>query len=97
MVLSRNYVRNIDMKVSFRNIGWGEVLRGEHRLRRAVPPRARREILRLREHVSQAVFARYLNVTTGPASQWERGEKRPRGAALKLLTLVVKNGLAAVA
>ncbi len=53
--------------------------------------------LRLREHASQAVFARYLNVTTGLVSQWERGEKRPRGASLKLLTLVAKNGLAAVA
>ena len=31
--------------------------------------------LRLRENTSQAVFARYLNVTTGLVSQWERGEK----------------------
>ena len=53
--------------------------------------------LRLREHASQAVFARYLNVTTGLVSQWERGEKRPRGTSLKLLTLVAKNGLGAVA
>ena len=53
--------------------------------------------LRLRERASQAVFARYLNVTTGLVSQWERGEKRPRGASLKLLTLVAKNGLGAVA
>ena len=53
--------------------------------------------LRLREQASQAVFARHLNVTTGLVSQWERGEKRPRGASLKLLTLVAKNGLGAVA
>jgi putative transcriptional regulator len=53
--------------------------------------------LRLREGASQAVFARYLNVTTGLVSQWERGEKRPQGASLKLLTLVAKNGLQAVA
>ena len=59
-------------------------------------PEAIRE-LRLRERASQAVFARYLNVTTGLVSQWERGEKRPRGATLKLLTLVAKNGLGAVA
>ncbi len=59
-------------------------------------PEAIRE-LRLRERASQAVFARYLNVTTGLVSQWERGEKRPRGASLKLLTLVAKNGLGAVA
>ena len=59
-------------------------------------PEEIREI-RLRENASQAVFARYLNVTTGLVSQWERGEKRPRGASLKLLTLVAKNGLGAVA
>ena len=59
-------------------------------------PEAIRE-LRRRERASQAVFARYLNVTTGLVSQWERGEKRPRGASLKLLTLVAKNGLGAVA
>ena len=53
--------------------------------------------LRLRENASQAVFARYLNVTTGLVSQWERGEKHPRGASLKLLALVEKNGLSAVA
>ena len=59
-------------------------------------PEQIREI-RLRENASQAVFARYLNVTTGLVSQWERGEKRPRGASLKLLTLVEKHGLGAVA
>jgi putative transcriptional regulator len=53
--------------------------------------------LRLRECASQAVFARYLNVTTGPVSQWERGEKHPHGASLKLLALVAKNGIQAVA
>ena len=52
--------------------------------------------LRLREQASQAVFARHLNVTTGLVSQWERGEKRPRGASLKLLSLLAKNGLGAV-
>lgn len=53
--------------------------------------------LRLHENASQAVFARYLNVTTGLVSQWERGEKRPQGASLKLLTLVAKNGLQSIA
>ncbi len=53
--------------------------------------------LRLREGASQAVFARYLNVTTGLISQWERGEKHPQGSSLKLLTLVAKNRLEAVA
>jgi putative transcriptional regulator len=62
----------------------------------ALTPEEIREI-RLREKASQAVFARYLNVTTGLVSQWERGAKRPRGASLKLLTLVAKKGLQAVA
>jgi putative transcriptional regulator len=53
--------------------------------------------LREREGASQAVFARYLNVTTGLVSQWERGEKHPQGASLKLLSLIAKNGLATVA
>ena len=56
------------------------------------------EIRELREgqHVSQAVFARHLNVTKSLVSQWERGEKRPAGPSLKLLSLVEKNGLAAI-
>ena len=53
--------------------------------------------IREREHVSQSVFANYLNVTTSLVSKWERGEKRPAGASLKLLSLVEKRGLATVA
>lgn len=63
-----------------------------------VRPLKPREIraLRLREQASQAVFARYLNVTTGLVCQWERGERHPQGASLKLLALVKTNGLLAV-
>jgi len=32
--------------------------------------------------------------TAGLVSQWERGEKHPRGASLKLVTLVTENGVA---
>lgn len=53
--------------------------------------------LRERENVSQVVFAHYLNVTKGIISQWERGEKKPSGASLKLLSLVDKKGLSAIA
>lgn len=53
--------------------------------------------LRARERVSQAVLARHLNVTTGLVSQWERGEKRPAGPSLKLLSLVQNKGLEAIA
>lgn len=53
--------------------------------------------IREREHVSQSVFAHHLNVTTGLISKWERGEKRPAGASLKLLSIVNKKGLSAIA
>jgi putative transcriptional regulator len=53
--------------------------------------------IREKEHISQTVFANYLNVTSSLVSKWERGEKRPSGASLKLLSLVEKNGLATVA
>jgi putative transcriptional regulator len=62
---------------------------------RSLKPKEIRALL-LREGASQAVFARYLNVTTGLVSQWERGEKRPQGSSL-MLSLVAKNGLQAVA
>ena len=55
------------------------------------------QALRRRERVSQAVFARYLNVSKGLVSQWERGEKHPAGASLKLLAIVEKKGLEAIA
>jgi putative transcriptional regulator len=52
--------------------------------------------LRSAHNVSQAVFARILNVSKDLVSQWERGEKRPSGPSLKLLTLVKTKGLDAV-
>ena len=61
-----------------------------------VPNLAARQIaeLRRRAKVSQPVFAKYLNVSKSAVSKWESGEKRPDGAALKLLSLVQKKGLA---
>ena len=53
--------------------------------------------LREREEVSQSVFANYLNVTTDYVSKWERGERSPRGGTLKLLVLVERKGLEAIA
>jgi putative transcriptional regulator len=53
--------------------------------------------LREREKTSQTVFAAYLNVTPSLVSKWERGEKHPQGASLKLLSLVEKKGLEIVA
>lgn len=53
--------------------------------------------LREQEHLSQPVFARYLNVSKNLVSDWERGIKRPGGPALRLLTLIAKKGIQAVA
>ena len=53
--------------------------------------------LREREKASQAVFASYLNVSTNLVSKWERGQKRPGGAALKLLSIVKERGLEVLA
>lgn len=53
--------------------------------------------MRIKEGVSQNVFAHYLNVSVGSVSKWERGEKHPSGSSLKLLNLVRSKGLAAIA
>src|SRR5271156_5849085 len=52
--------------------------------------------LRERAHLSQAVFARYLNLTVGYVSQQERGAKRPTGPALVLLDVIRRKGLDAI-
>ena len=49
--------------------------------------------IRERAHVSQPVFARYLNTTESTVQKWEAGTKRPSGMALKLLAVVEKHGL----
>ncbi|PJG83437.1 helix-turn-helix domain-containing protein [Caviibacterium pharyngocola] len=53
--------------------------------------------IREKENVSQTVFAHYLNVSSNLVSDWERGIKKPSGAALKLLTLVQHKGIDAIA
>jgi putative transcriptional regulator len=65
----------------------------------AAPALAAEEIraLREREHVSQPVFAAYLNVSRNLVSDWERGVKRPGGPALRLLSIVQRKGLQALA
>ena len=54
-----------------------------------------RRIKKIREsqHVSQPVFARYLNTSESTVEKWESGAKRPSGMALKLLDIVEKHGL----
>lgn len=63
-----------------------------------VPPMSADEIVKVRERagVSQAVFGGFLNVETQTVSMWERGARRPKGTALKLLHVVKAKGLDAL-
>jgi putative transcriptional regulator len=66
------------------------------------PPTARAisstQIRKIREkaNLSQAAFARYLNLTTGYISQLERGAKQPKGPALALLNVIRRKGFEAI-
>lgn len=53
--------------------------------------------IRLRYRVSQAVFAAYLNVSKTSVASWESGGKKPGPAAAKLLNLVDRKGIQAIA
>jgi len=61
-----------------------------------VPSGADIKAMRERANLSQAVFARKLNLSTGYVSQLERGAKRPTGPALVLLNLIRKRGIEAI-
>ena len=49
--------------------------------------------IREKNHISQPVFARYLNTSKSTIQKWEIGAKRPSGMALKLLSVIQKHGL----
>jgi len=52
--------------------------------------------LRKSAHMSQAVFARHLNLTAGYMSQIERGTKQPKGPALALLNVMKRKGVGVI-
>lgn len=49
--------------------------------------------IRRQSKMSQAIFARIINVSIAAIKQWERGERKPSGAALKLLNLIESKGI----
>src|ERR1035437_10722764 len=49
--------------------------------------------LRKRANMSQAAFARTLNLSVGYISQLERGTKQPKGPALALLNVIRRKGV----
>jgi putative transcriptional regulator len=52
--------------------------------------------LRERAQVSQAVFGKYLRISTGYVQKLERGAKRPDGPVLVLLDLIRRKGWGAI-
>lgn len=52
--------------------------------------------MRQEANLSQAAFARYLNLTPGYVSQLERGTKQPKGPALASLSVIRRKGLEVV-
>jgi putative transcriptional regulator len=53
--------------------------------------------IRAATHASQAVFAAVFNVGKMTVAAWEQGTKKPTGTAGKLLNLVERKGLKALA
>lgn len=48
--------------------------------------------LRGRFNLSQAMLAEYVNMSVMTVSKWERGEKKPNGAALRVLSTLLEKG-----
>ena len=53
--------------------------------------------IRAANRVSQSVFAAFLGVGKTTVQQWEQGVKKPSGPAVKLLDVVDRKGLSALA
>jgi putative transcriptional regulator len=77
-------------KITMRHLGQSHIP--------SVSPITSKQIRAIREraNMSQAVFARHLNLTVGYVSQLERGAKRPTGAALALLNVIRRKGIEAI-
>ena len=63
--------------------------------RRPFPEDIRR--IRMTNHISQAAFAAILGIGKTTVQQWEQGQKKPSGPAQRLLDLIDRKGLAALA
>jgi putative transcriptional regulator len=64
-----------------------------------VPHYTAQDIKRIRKanRTSQGVFAAYLNVSKATVTAWEQGLKEPSSMGLKLLNIVDRKGIAALA
>ncbi len=52
--------------------------------------------IRQKEHISQAVLATILNMSSESVQKWEQGKTKPQGAALRLLNVIDRKGIEAV-
>ena len=77
-------------KITMRELGPAEVA--------PLAPLSAEDVRAIRERarMSQAVFAKHLNLTVGYLSQLERGAKRATGSTLALLTVIRRKGIDAV-
>jgi putative transcriptional regulator len=49
--------------------------------------------IRLKENISQPIFAEFLNVSSSTVEKWEIGQRVPIGASLQLLHIAKHYGL----
>lgn len=52
--------------------------------------------LRKRQRLSQAVFAKYLNISPAMIRSLEQGQRHAHGAILKLLNIIDRHGISAL-
>ena len=49
--------------------------------------------LRTRLQLTRNIFAACLNISESTLQKWEYGEKRPKGAALRLISIIDRKGI----
>ncbi len=55
------------------------------------------QVLRKDQHLSQAAFAKYLNISPAMIKSLELGQRKAQGAILRLLNIVERRGLSGLA
>ncbi|MCX7122125.1 MAG: helix-turn-helix domain-containing protein [Gammaproteobacteria bacterium] len=55
------------------------------------------QVLRRDQHLSQAAFAKYLNISPAMIKSLELGQRKAQGAILRLLNIVERRGLSGLA
>jgi putative transcriptional regulator len=83
-------------EATHRRITARQIPESERAIEIPVPSAEDIRAMREKANLSQAVFARRLNLTPGYISQLERGVKTPKGPALVLLNLIKKRGIDAI-